>query len=602
MALEEFVSATRELGGMLRRIRYAVPALNKTANSLGQQVARNAQAHGDHLMILFEGKSVSWQAFNALANRYANALKADGVGSGDSVSIMMENRIEMLAALIGVNKLGAIAGLINTNLRGAPLKHCISQIESKKLILGEELANAVDEVRQELPLAGGRDYLFIPDNGEQPPPDWSRDFSSMSADTGDGDPPDTDAIDPESRALYIFTSGTTGLPKAAIVSNRRFLASGMSAAKLGLRCTKDDRIYLCLPLYHLTGLMLGFGSAIHTGSTMFIRRKFSASQFLPEVREYNTRCMLYIGELCRYLVNTPAKPDDADNPLEVVMGNGLRPDIWMQFKERFGIKRIAEFYGSTEGNVAFLNLLNKDKTIGFCPGKYAVVKYDVDRDEIVRDEHGHCVRVGKDEPGLLLGEITGIARFEGYTNQEATEKKIVRNAFKDGDAWFNSGDLIKQVDVGFAFGIKHYQFVDRVGDTFRWRGENVSTNEVGEIITQHPNVHIANVYGVEVPGAEGRAGMVALVLNEDAQSLDMEDFSRFVHAQLAAYARPVFVRLLSEAQVTGTFKLVKGDLKKQAYHLDEVSDPIFVLKPGSNTYVQLDQAYYDQIKAGNAGY
>jgi citronellyl-CoA synthetase len=599
--LGEVFTTTKELGGLLRRIRYAVPALNKTANSLGQQVAANAEEHGEHTMILFEGKSIGWQSFNALANRYAHALKADGVSTGDSISIMLENRIEMLAALIAVNKLGATAGLINTNLRGAPLQHCVNQIDSKKLIVGEELITAVDEVRSQLSLHAAADYLFLPDQGEAPAPDWARDLEALSAGSSSSNPPETDSIDPNSTALYIFTSGTTGSPKAAIVSNRRFMASGVSAARLGLRCTKEDRIYLCLPLYHLTGLMLGFGAALSTGSTMFIRRKFSASQFLPEVRQYNTRCMLYIGELCRYLVNTPEKPDDADNPLENLMGNGLRPDIWMQFKRRYGIKRIGEFYGSTEGNVAFLNLLNKDKTIGFCPGKYALVRYDVDRDEILRDENGRCIRTEKGEAGLLLGEITRIAKFEGYTNEKATESKIVRDVFKEGDAWFNSGDLIKQVDVGFAFGIPHFQFVDRVGDTFRWRGENVSTNEVAEIITQFPNIQIANVYGVEIPGVEGRAGMASLVLGE-TEGLDMEEFSRFVIRELPPFARPVFVRIQPELEVTGTFKLVKGDLKKEAYNIDQVHDPIWVMKPGSSVYERLDQAFYERIKAGAAGY
>jgi citronellyl-CoA synthetase len=603
MGLGEVFTTTKEMLGLLGRIRYAVPALNKTANSLGQQIAINAERHGDHTMILFEGRSIGWRSFNLLANRYANALKAQGVRAGDSVSIMLENRIEMLAVLIAVNKLGAIAGLINTNLRGAPLQHCVSQIDSKKLIVGEELVSAVDEVRVELSLTSSGDYLYVPDGGKSAAPDWTRDIDTLSDSCPDTNPPETDSIDPVSTALYIFTSGTTGLPKAAIVSNRRFLASGLSAAKLGLRCRKEDRIYLCLPLYHLTGLMLGVGAALATGSTMFVRRKFSASQFLPEVREHNVRCMVYIGELCRYLVNTPAKPDDADNPLENLMGNGLRPDIWVPFKQRFSIKRISEFYGSTEGNVAFLNLLNKDRTIGLCPGKYALVKYDIDRDEIVRDENGRCIRVTEmDEPGLLLGEITRIAKFEGYTSKEATESKIVRNAFTDGDAWFNSGDLIKQIDVGFAFGIRHFQFVDRIGDTFRWRGENVSTNEVAEIITQHPNVQIANVYGVDVPGAEGRAGMASLVLSDGAQGIDMEDFSRYINRELPAFARPVFVRIQPELEVTGTFKLVKGDLKKQAFNINDVQDPIWVMKPGSSSYQRLEQGLYDELKAGTAGF
>ena len=241
------------------------------------------------------------------------------------------------------------------------------------------------------------------------------------------------------------------------------------------------------------------------------------------------------------------------------MGNGLRPDVWHDFKNRFGIQRITEFYGSSEGNVAFANLMNKDCTIGFTTNEIALVSYDVDNDEMVRDSDGRPVEAAPGEPGLLLAQINETAVFEGYTNPEATEKKIVRNLREDGDAWFNTGDLIKQVEVGFTLGMPHYQFVDRVGDTFRWKSENVSTNEVGEIINGHPSIAVTNVYGVEVPGADGRAGMAALTLAEGVNELDLAEFSRYVRESLPAYAVPVFLRVQQEQQVTGTFKLLKGE-------------------------------------------
>ncbi len=602
MGIGEVLRTTKEMGGLLKLIKYANPQRNDAANCLGTQLARNAAEFGDERALIFEGRDITWRAYNELANQYANALKADGIGSGDTVCIMMENRIEFLAALIGVNKLGATAALINTGLTGTPLIHCVSSVESKKVIVGTECQQAIAEALQDIPLKAGEDFLVIKDKAEDSVPDWARDFDQVASDASKDNPPETEQIDPQSPGLYIFTSGTTGLPKAAIVSNRRFMGSAVAAGKIGLRCGRGDTIYLCLPLYHLTGLMLGFGGGLTSGSTMFIRRKFSASNFLPEIREHNCKAMVYIGEMCRYLMSSPEKPDDADNPLKNIMGNGLRPDIWIDFKQRFGIERIAEFYGSSEGNVAFLNLLNKDKTIGFCPAPYAVVKYDVDNDEIVRDANGRCIKAGKGEAGLLMGKITEKTKFEGYTSKEATEKKIVRNAFEEGDAWFNTGDLIKRVDVGFAFGIPHFQFVDRVGDTFRWRSENVSTNEVGEIINQHPKIEITNVYGVEIPGTEGRAGMASLVLKEDAGDLDMDEFAQFVNKELPAFARPVFVRIQRELQVTGTFKLLKGDLRKEVYDIDAVSDPIYVMKPGSQQYEKLDQDFYQKLKDGSAGF
>ena len=403
-------------------------------------------------------------------------------------------------------------------------------------------------------------------------------------------------------ALYIFTSGTTGLPKAAVVSNRRYLLTSTLSHRGGLLCDENDCIYLCLPLYHGTGLFLGVGASFMSGASMFVRRKFSASKFLPEVREYGATCFIYIGELCRYLLHTPEQEDDYKTPLCSIMGNGLRPDVWHAFKDRFGIGRIAEFYGSSEGNVGFVNVLNKDCTVGTTTMAVALVKYDVDADEIVRDSEGRCIEVAQNEPGLLLGKITAQTAFEGYTNSEATENKILRDAFKKGDAWFNTGDLMRTIDVGFALGLNHYQFVDRVGDTFRWKSENVSTNEVGEIINSHPQIALCNVYGVEVAKTDGRAGMAALTLADGVKELDLDNFSVHINRELPPYARPVFLRVKPEMDTTGTFKIVKGELRKQGYDLNQMEDPLYVMKPGASTYEPLDASFHEKIRLGAAGY
>jgi len=360
--------------------------------------------------------------------------------------------------------------------------------------------------------------------------------------------------------------------------------------------------YLCLPLYHGTGLFLGLGAAFATGASIFLRRKFSGSNFLREAREHNTTCFIYIGELCRYLMNTPVAADDHKNPIVRVMGNGLRPDIWHQFKQRFGIRRIAEFYGSSEGNVGFVNLLNRDCTVGTSSIPTELVRYDVDADEIERGADGFLVRVAEGEPGLLLAKITEETRFEGYTSETETEKKIIRNAFETGDAWFNSGDLMRTIDVGYTMNLPHFQFVDRVGDTYRWKSENVSTNEVGEVINAYPQVDFCNVYGVAVPGVEGRAGMAAILLEGGTASLDLDKFSAFIANNLPHYARPVFLRLLAEMDTTGTFKMVKGKLRQEAYDLEAVTEPLFVLKPHSDIYEPLDPAFATALREGRAGY
>jgi len=573
-----------------------------TQDCIGAQVERNAARIPDRPAILFEGRSVTWKEFNALSNRYAAAFRAAGLERGDTASVLMENRIEFLATVIALNKLGVTAGLINTNLRGRPLTHCVTVTESRKCIVGAELADALAEVKHDLPLAEGRDYLWVPDKDSQLDGNWALNLADLAPDADPGNPAETGIGTLAENAFYIFTSGTTGLPKAAVLSNRRYMASGMLAHKAGLKCTDKDRIYICLPLYHGTGLMIGMGAAFSSGASVFLRRKFSASNFLREVREHGTTCFIYIGELCRYLVSTPALPDDHKNPLTRVMGNGLRPDVWSEFKQRFGIKRIAEFYGASEGNVAFANLLNKDSTVGMTASRHELVRYDVDADEIVRDASGRCIAVPRGEPGLLLGHINPDAVFEGYTNPEATEKKIVRDAFEDGDAWFNSGDLMRQVDAGFTLGYPHYQFVDRIGDTYRWKSENVSTNEVGEIINQHPDIRFSNVYGVAVPGTDGRAGMAALTLEEGVTTLDLDSFSDYVSRELPTYARPLFLRIEPEIDVTGTFKMVKGKLREEGYDPARVTDPLYVMKPGSSRYETLDAGFATLIAQGAAGY
>ena len=603
MNIREVVSVLRDVPVLLALKKGMRPRALDEKDCLGAVVERTARNFGALTAVACEGESVTWEELNARANRYAHFLKGAGLGAGDTVSIMMENRIEFLALLIATNKLGITAGLINTNLRGRPLTHCVNVTASRKCVFGGEVQDAIDEAKDEIDLEQGADYFVVPDglpNGS-PVPDWAIDMAAGSANLSVEDPAETGDVTLGQTAMYIFTSGTTGLPKAAVMSNRRYLMTAGLSATAGLRCTSKDRIYICLPLYHGTALMVGAGAAFMSGASMFLRRRFSARGFLPDVREYGCTSFIYVGELCRYLNNSNPLPDDHDNPLHTMMGNGLRPDIWLDFKQRFGITRVTEFYGASEGNVAFANLLNKDCTFGMTSSKVALIRYDVDTDEIVRGPDGRCVQVEPGEPGLLLGHISPTARFEGYTDAEATEGKVLRDVLEDGDAWFNTGDLIKQVDVGFSLGYPHYQFVDRTGDTFRWKSENVSTNEVGEIINGFGDIEFCNVYGVEVPGADGRAGMAALRLKEGCE-LDVDGLAVHVARELPPYARPVFVRVQSEIEVTGTFKMLKGDLKGEGYDISEIDDPVYVMKPGSTMYEALDPDYLETIRNGSAGF
>ena len=576
------------------------PPSPEQIDNLPLRLANNANECPNKVAIIFEGRSITWGELDRRASQIAQVLQDRGISFGDTVSLMMDNRIEFIENLFGIMRAGAAVSLINTNLHGTQLVHCISTTNARAMILGSEHSDVVAAIKGDCDLEEGKDFLIVEDADAPATANWGVNFDDVINRTepipGEHIPP----LRQQDPAIYIFTSGTTGMPKAAIQKHSRQTLFCDLGKGVGMKLLRDDSLYICLPLYHATGLCIGFFGAMSVGATVVLKRKFSASQFLNDIREHNCNSFIYIGELCRYLLAQPAQPNDADNPLQKMTGNGLRPDIWMQFKERFAVPRIYEFYGASEGNATFMNFFNRDQTIGAAILPPSIVQYDVAADEIVRDENGFCKKVTPGQPGLLLGPITKATEFVGYTDREATEKKILRNVFKDGDAYFNTGDLIKMVDAGFACGMKHYQFVDRVGDTFRWKGENCSTNEVGEIINGHPDVDVCNVYGVEVPGTDGRAGMAALVLREGTE-FSPESMSDLVQEDLASYARPVFIRILQEQQLTGTFKLQKGDLREAAFHPDKVTDDIYVWKPGASSYERMDDEFYKKIMAAEAG-
>jgi citronellyl-CoA synthetase len=599
--VREVLRVLGEFPHILSATTFKIPADDDPA-SLGSMFEDTVARYPDNIMLLFEGRQWTYSEFNAEVNQLAHLLKARGVKRGDCVAVLMENRAEFLVSLLALAKLGVPASLINNSLSGNALVHCIKETDTKRCIVGAERAEVLADVLDDLPLAREGDYFWFPDVEGYACPDWAEDLIPALADMPTDNLPVTREITAGETSTYIFTSGTTGLPKAAPQPHRKPLAAGRLMAKLGFRIKPSDRLYLCLPVYHATGLGPGFCSFIGNGGSVFLRRNFSATSFWPEVQQYQTNCFIYVGELCRYLTTQPVSEAEKNNPLVKMMGNGLRPDVWDEFKSRFGVQRICEIYGSSEGNVTFMNLLNKDRTIGTAATPVALVQYDTENDQIVRDSNGRCIEVPVGEPGLLLGEITVKTEFDGYTNPEATASKIVSNVHEDGDRWFNTGDLVRQIDVGFALGMKHFQFVDRTGDTFRWRAENVSTNEVAEVLNAHPQINMANVYGVEVPGIEGKAGMVAFDLPE-GEELDLDGFQAMVERELPGYAQPVFIRVLRSVTTTVTFKLQKTDLREQAFHLDKVGgDTIYVRKPRSACYEPLEADFYQQLLAGASGY
>ena len=598
--IKEFFRVLGELKYIIPLLKYKFPDPDDN-ESLAHSFEKTVEEFGNNNFIFFEDESWSYSETNKAANCLANKLIEDGVTHSDRVVLFMENRPDFIISILALNKIGAIGVLINTSLTGKPLIHCINSSDSKKCIVGAELAASLEAVLDEINIKDKEDIYWVEDGDRFICPEWALSLKPLLDDSKDENLAITNMVTAKDTAFYIFTSGTTGVPKAALFPNSKIIAASINISKGGYRINDSDCMYNCLPLYHSTGLMLGLCACVQVGAATFIRRKFSASAFWKEAKQFNTTAFVYVGELCRYLSFQDPSEEEKDNPISSMVGNGLRPDLWDCFRNRFNVERIIEIYGASEGNALFMNLLNKDETIGMTNARVALFEYDVAEDKLVRDTESKFIEVDEGQPGLLLVEIGPDAIYNGYTDKKASEEKVISNVFEEGDRWFNTGDLVKTMNVGFSLGRTHYQFVDRVGDTFRWKSENVSTNEVAEILNVFDQVNMANVFGVKVPQIEGRAGMVAFNCNLD--DFKWNEFAEFVSIKLPSYAQPVFVRIIEELETTGTFKLKKNDLREEAYHLDKVKgDKVYIKKPGENIYSLLDEDYYNVIQNGEAGF
>ncbi|XP_039536227.1 very long-chain acyl-CoA synthetase isoform X3 [Pimephales promelas] len=518
--------------------------------------------------IVFEKEIYSFKDADRESNRIANALRgASGLKPGDTAVLFMINEPAFIFCWLALAKLGCACALLNTSIRARSL------VASFRCCRGAAVLIASEELR-----SSGMKSL--------------RRLAQESSDSAV--PPALRAnVCFSSPAVYIYTSGTTGLPKAAVITQTRLLAALAVLAANGV--THTDVIYVTLPLYHTAGFLVGFMGSVETGSTIILRRKFSASQFWDECRTHGVTVIQYIGEVLRYLCNTPKREGEREHAVRLAIGNGLRPDVWKEFLQRFGPIDIREFYASTEGNLGFVNYTGKLGAVGRVSWlhrklfPYALIQYDTERDEPVRDSRGLCVEVPRGQTGLLVCEITGLAPFVGYAqNQQETEKKRLRHVRKSGDVYFNSGDLLKIDHDNFIY------FQDRVGDTFRWKGENVATTEVSDIIGTLPFIQEGNVYGVRVPGHEGRIGMAALTLMEGME-FDRDAMFTHVCRFLPAYARPRFIRIQNSMDVTGTFKQRKLGLVESGFGPSTASDPMFFMSDSERTYVTLTPDIYQQI-------
>jgi fatty-acyl-CoA synthase len=582
------------LKGALRALKMTTPIAKNPTRVFPVVISELAEKYGDAPALISDRERFSYRELAARANRYARWCRQENLQKGDTVCLLMPSRPEYMAAWLGITSAGGVAALINFNLVGTALAHCIDIVEPKHVVVAADLAGVFATARA---LIKSKPRIWS--HGE------SADMPRLDTliDTLPGhalDASERPRLTIEDRALYIYTSGTTGLPKAANINHYRVMLA--SSAFAGVMDTRpDDRMYDCLPMYHTTGGVVAIGSVLLNGGSVVIREKFSAREFWDDVVRYDCTLFQYIGELCRYLVNSPPNPNESRHRLRAACGNGLRPDLWDAFQNRFRIPKVLEFYGATEGNVNIFNFEGKPGAVGRVPWfvahrfPIAVVRFDIEKQQPVRNAEGFCERCDPNEPGEVIGRIVNDPskpgnRFEGYAASAQNENKVLRDVFAKGDSWFRTGDLMRKDERGY------FYFVDRVGDTFRWKGENVSTSEVSEVINTFPGIEDANVYGVTVVGRDGRAGMAAITCKGVC---DLAGLHAHLRSNLPEYARPLFLRIQEQLEVTSTFKQKKGDLVRQGFNPGRTSDPIYFSDPKSKSFVRLDTGLYQRIENGD---
>ncbi len=585
----------KKVPNLVNGLRQAYLRTPNTAAGLGLAFEKAVQRNPEGIALRFEDQSFSYTELNGWANQIAHYYLSLGAKKGDVVALMVENRPEMVASVIGLAKLGVTIALLNTSQVGKVLAHSINLVKPIALIVGDECHAAVAEIRDELNIAADRFHWFADQPTQQNPGQAPEGFINLAEviDTFPKfNPSTTHNVQGKDGLFYIYTSGTTGLPKAVIFTNSRWtLAYGTYGHVLNLGT--EDVMYCTLPLYHATGMVVCWCGVIAGAGTFAIRRKFSTSSFWKDVQKFDASAIGYVGELCRYLMDAPSSELEKGHRVKKMIGNGMRPNIWDKFKNRFGIEEVLELYASSEGNVGFSNVFNFDNTVGFSPTPYAIVEFDKDKNEPVRDAKGHCKRVKKGTTGLLIGKITRRSPFDGYTDPEKNKSVIMKDVFCKGDAYFNTGDLVR--DIGF----RHAQFVDRLGDTFRWKGENVSTTEVENMLTEYDKIVEAVVYGVEIPNTNGRAGMAAITLKPEAElnDTDLKEMLSCFKKCLPAYSVPVFLRIQQQVETTGTFKYQKNKLKEQAFDPSKTDERLLVCLPGADAYCDVTAEVFTNIQA-----
>ena len=590
-----FTAIKREakfVSGLLRMLK-AVKTIDADGDHLmADELEMRIDRFGSNLAFIEDDKELTYNDVETYANRVAAWALANGSSAGDTVAVFVRNRAEYVALWLGLTKVGIIPALLNFQLTGDALAHCINISGASVVIIDHELTEqygaAKDDLQNDVKAFCAFGEVSGYESFDAAISHHVPDRPAKSARAG---------IKASDQFMKMFTSGTTGLPKAAKVTHVRGqnYLRGMAA---GCKGGPKDRMMMVLPMYHATGGLVGVGCAISNGGAVIVRPRFSATKFWDEAVEYKATMFTYVGELCRFLLSSPAHPLEREHGIKWMVGNGLRPDVWEGFVGRFNVDHVIEFYGSTEGNAILVNVDGPVGAVGRVPDylkfkfNLDIIKYDVDTDINPRGSDGFCIHADINESGELIAEIRTDDprfRFEGYETKAATQKKILRNVFKKDDAWFRTGDLLKRDKLGY------YYFMDRVGDTYRWRAENVATGEVAGALSKFKGITQANVYGVQVPGYDGRAGMAAII---SEQAPDLAALKEHIEENLPLYARPVFLRLSQEAETTSTFKFKKTNLVKAGYNPANISEPIYFANAASGAYEPVDADVFALINSG----
>ncbi|KAL0082542.1 hypothetical protein J3Q64DRAFT_1751979 [Phycomyces blakesleeanus] len=568
-----------------------------------------AKAHPNRVFLYFEGKEYTLRQLEKASNRMAHWLLSLNIHKDDVVCMMHQNHPTFYIVLLAISKIGAIPALINTNLSGDSLAHCVTVAKASMLIFDPVYETQVESISAKLSEQNIRLYAYgeSTETGEIPDLHIASAVTPMvleSFSERDTSESYLKGINLQDPAYLIYTSGTTGLPKAAISQHAR-ICYGMSMYSKTAGIKENQRVYCVLPLYHSSGLIVASSVTLFAGGSIVLGRKFSASRFWNDCVDYKVDVFSYIGEFCRYLLSQPPHPLERKHHVQLVYGNGMRPDIWNKFRDRFNIPKICEFYAATEAPTSMFNVNSNDfgaGAVGFrgrlmrsFRRELKIIKIDPITEDPLRGKDGFCIQCPYGEQGELLVMIDEASpvQFSGYyKNNEATTKKVLTDVFVKGDAYFRSGDLLHVDADGFFF------FGDRVGDTFRWKSENVATTEVAQAVSTFPGITEANIYGALVPNHDGRAGMAAIVIGQEG--IDFKAFYQHLSKKLPRYAIPVFIRFVPSMEMTGTFKQQKVEYRNQGIDLAKIPEEGSIYWLQKDTYVPFTKEDLNKLEAGKS--